>query len=814
MNLRPYFFLLLLLAMTACQPPEEDLPSRPVPATVGLFSPVQLSPDTTTVVLADYFPAGDWPDSLAAIPVLTLLPDSAAGLVKIVPTADEIPWLATLDLQFGEHTYNLLLKRSRKRKVLFALDPRGQVYESLQIAGEFNGWSPAASDMQLKGGLWQTEVVLDPGQYQYQVVRDGKWSLDPANRDSVDNNIGGYNSLKIVGNPRTDMILAETRIIPYAADSAGIKVQYLVDMIPGVGPDERKLPQECFAFWNNIRIMAQPGAGGDSYDFRWTIPIPDTAYSVERSHIRAWFRSESGYYNDIFIPLSFGVPIRKVADLTRTDQHANVMYFPMVDRFYDGDSSNNRPDTSGRVLPPANYHGGDLAGVLAKLRSGWFDSLGINTLWLSPIVQNPDSAFQEWPEPKRWFSGYHGYWPVGSTTVDSRFGSEALLKELIDEAHSRDIKVLLDFVANHVHQDNPMFLDHPDWATDLQLEDSTLNVRIWEEERLTTWFDVFLPSLDFARAEVIEAQVDTAIYWLKHYNIDGFRHDATKHIPLTFWRRLARKIKNEVVVAENRPLFQIGETIASRELIGDYVGSGLLDGQFDFNLYFDSRRVFASANPDVRDLENSAMLSLTAYGRHHLMGNFGGNHDMPRFISLAGGALRMDEDANAAGWEREIGVGDTLAYRKQSMYTAFLMALPGVPVIYYGEEIGMPGAGDPDNRRDMRFDGLSDLEQRTLENCRKVIHLRNQHIATIYGETEFARKGTTALSIIRSYLDESVIFAFNLSDEPVTLNLGSASGKRFGMLRPNFGSEWRQQDRGYGELELAGWSFEVLTPWE
>ncbi|MEM6269487.1 MAG: alpha-amylase family glycosyl hydrolase [Bacteroidota bacterium] len=811
MRLRLLLLWLLVLGVAGCDDSAPGTPDRSAPTTVGLFSPVQLRADSTTIFLADYFPLGEWPDTLLSIPELKLLPDSAAGTVTLVPKGEALPWLATLDLEFGAYSYSILLKRSRKRKVLFALDPQGATYQTVQLAGEFNGWNPANSPMVLRNGVWQNSVVLDPGRYQYQVVRDGNWSLDPTNPDSVDNNLGGYNSLKIVGNPRTDMVTAETRIIPYTGDSTAIRVQYLVDITAGA-PDERRTPRECFAFWENTRISASPGAGGDTYDFRWTIPIPDTARTRERSHIRAWFRSATGYYNDILIPLEYGRPVRDPAQLRAADQHRNVLYFPMVDRFHDGDSTINAPLADPRVHPKANYHGGDLAGVIEKLEAGWFDSLGINTLWLSPIVRNPDSAFKEWPEPRRWFSGYHGYWPVASTQVDPRFGDAGTLERLIEVAHARDIKVLLDFVANHVHQDNPMYRNHPEWATALYLADSTINVRIWEEQRLTTWFDVFLPSLDFSRPEVIEAQVDTAIFWLNRYAVDGFRHDATKHIPVPFWRQLARRIKQEVILKQDRPLFQIGETIASRELIGDYVGSGLLDGQFDFNLYFDTRRIFAAADASVADLESSVMASLTAYGHHHLMGSFGGNHDMPRFISLAGGALRMDEDAQAAGWAREIGVGDTLAYRKQSMYTAFLTAIPGVPVLYYGEEIGLPGAGDPDNRRDMRFANLTDLERRTLDQARRALRIRTQFMAPLYGETEFARRGRHGLTVIRSYLGESVIYAFNLSLEPLVLNLGSTSGKRFGMLESNFGGGWRQVERGYGELTLGGWSFEILTP--
>ncbi|MFM7913540.1 MAG: alpha-amylase family glycosyl hydrolase, partial [Bacteroidota bacterium] len=141
------------------------------------------------------------------------------------------------------------------------------------------------------------------------------------------------------------------------------------------------------------------------------------------------------------------------------------------------------------VHPKANYWGGDLQGVMNKIQEGYFDRLGINSLWLSPIVQNPLGPYREWPKPNRMYSGYHGYWPISSSRVDRRFGDEALLRKLIDTAHAHGINVLLDYVANHVHQEHPLLKEHPDWITTLDLPDGRKNIRIWDEHRLTTWFD-------------------------------------------------------------------------------------------------------------------------------------------------------------------------------------------------------------------------------------------------------------------------------------------------------------------------------------
>ena len=82
-----------------------------------------------------------------------------------------------------------------------------------------------------------------------------------------------------------------------------------------------------------------------------------------------------------------------------------------------------------------------------------------------------------WPEPKTKFSGYHGYWPISNTKVDYRFGDEKLMKEIIEAAHEKDMNVILDYVANHVHEEHPVYKEHPEWATNLYLPDSTFKYR-------------------------------------------------------------------------------------------------------------------------------------------------------------------------------------------------------------------------------------------------------------------------------------------------------------------------------------------------
>src|SRR5690606_27199308 len=130
------------------------------------------------------------------------------------------------------------------------------------------------------------------------------------------------------------------------------------------------------------------------------VRIPANAKEIERSKIRVWAYNKEGKSNDVLVPLHFGNVISSASQLNRNDYEAMVMYFLMVDRFNNGNQSNDKPLNIPEVHPKADYFGGDLKGVADKIEEGYFDDLGVNTLWLSPITQNPEGAYGLYPEPE------------------------------------------------------------------------------------------------------------------------------------------------------------------------------------------------------------------------------------------------------------------------------------------------------------------------------------------------------------------------------------------------------------------------------
>jgi glycosidase len=482
----------------------------------------------------------------------------------------------------------------------------------------------------------------------------------------------------------------------------------------------------------------------------------------------------------------------------------------MVDRFRNGKKDNDAPVNDPEIDPKVNYKGGDLAGIIQSVDDNYFKNLGVNTLWISPITQNPLTGFNEYPAPHRKFSGYHGYWPISLTTVDSRFGTPDELKQLVKDAHGAGMNVVLDFVSHHAHQDYPVLKAHPDWITPLELPGGRKNIRIWDEQRLTTWFDIFLPTFDLTKPEVASMVSDSAAFWIKEYNIDGFRHDAAKHVPENYWRLLTKKLNDQVMVPENRNVYQIGETFGSRDLVGSYINPGMLDAQFEFNLYWDIKSAFSMDNFSFRDLNYSLMQTFSYYGEHNLMGNISGNQDMPRFISFASGALSFSEDATEAGWKRDIQVKDTTGYHKLASLHAFNMTIPGIPVIYYGDEFGMAGAGDPDNRRVMVFDSLTKQQQWLKETTSKLAKLRGSNLPLIYGDFKTLKVNDKLFVYVRSYFDKAVVIVFNKDRSNRKIEFELPDRFRDGKFTSQFGKVFQQEGIKV-MMELPGNSFEILS---
>ena len=734
----PFTFLLAIL-LASCGQSNTTYKDTNI---FGLASPVQLTGDSTCIIQSDYFTSPVIIDSIVS-------DDSALQVsyiddyIFIVANQDNRS-ISNLTLYAEGIPYSFLVKGNTTYKGKYIRLPNNEKrINQLQIKSENRGWTlfnllETDDTFRLDYGHYK------PGKYQYKLVADGKEIDDPSNPIKISNGMGGFNNVLEVKGPNKDQLpkittdsFTQTEIIISSEKTDGV-----------------------YAYWNNFRIEAKKE--GDKFK----LLIPPFAKYEARSHIRVYGYNNVAVSNDLLIPLAKGKVITDPTKLNNSDWHSSIMYFMMVDRFVDGDTSNNKPVNDPAILAKAQYYGGDIKGITQKIKAGYFQDLGINTIWISPITQNPTDAWGQFNDPETKFSGYHGYWPITSTSVDYRLGNSADVKEMLRTAHSNGLSVLLDYVANHVHEQHALYQKHKDWVTPLYLPDGTMNTEKWDEHRLTTWFDTFLPTLDLEKQEVTDFMVDSAIYWITEYDFDGFRHDATKHIPNNFWRTLNKKVK-KISQEKGKYIYQIGETYGSHELINSYIGSGLLDAQFDFNMYDNTLPVFATQDESMTRLGEALEASLSTYGYHHLMGNITGNQDKPRFMSYADGTLSFDTpwmEYKRMGWKQTIEVQDSLAYRKMAMFNAFNLTIPGIPIIYYGDEIGMAGAGDPDNRRMMRFENLKKQEAALQKEIGSLIQVRTKNLALVYGDFTVEENTTTKLKYTRRYFDNQVAITLNKED--------------------------------------------------
>ncbi len=637
----------------------------------------------------------------------------------------------------------LTLVINRRNRRVFTYEPQKPV-KKVSVAGSFNGWNDSAAPMRDddKDGVWEASLTLDPGNHIYKFVVDGEWIPDP-------------------GNPDISADQFRNSLLTVEAGAAG-KRPYLIperrglnEIVFRAGAEDGKPPAKISALVQKADGSSRKAAFTTEKDL---IKV-DISGEGAGSFLRVIVMDQAGGVSaPLRIPL--GVP-------ARFGWNDAVIYFAMLDRFRNGDTKNDKPTKDPAILFPNEYHGGDLAGLLTKIEDGYFTRLGVNALWLSPVYRNPDAAFREYAEPRRYFSGYHGYWPVDFQKVDSRLGDLALLKKVVAAAHNKGIRVLFDMVFNHAHTEHPYWKAHPDWFVPLRLPDGRENLRLWNDYPFTTWFDRFIPTFDLGRPELVSELLGNAKWWLEETGADGFRLDAVKHVRHHFWCSLRKYLRAGVERKRGERLYLVGETFLDRGGIMEFVGPNKLDGQFDFPLYDALIPAFASGAGSFQALDAALEAGERAYGKETVPSTLIGNQDKARFMAFADGDLPDEKISDGeVGYEKPPQVDNAGSYARLRQAFTFIFTIDGAPLIYYGDEYGMTGAGDPDNRRDMKFgDELSGPEKETLAYTGSLGRLRAAHPALRLGSRRTVLLEPGLYAYARAYFDDRLLVIFNKSSD-------------------------------------------------
>ena len=423
----------------------------------------------------------------------------------------------------------------------------------------------------------------------------------------------------------------------------------------------------------------------------------------------------------IFIITMFSSSAFGTGQPLRVNQE-DLIYFIMTDRFHDGDKTNNHNVKKESL---SSYHGGDLQGIIDKL--DYIKDLGFTAIWITPIVENQPA-------------GYHGYWTTDFYKTNENFGDMDKFKELVQKAHAKDMKVILDLVVNHTGHLHPWVgePEYEDWFHDWGNIYDYNNQEEVEQGRLAS-----LPDLKQENPKVRKYLIDMAKWWIRETGIDGYRLDTVRHVPKDFWVEFTQEIKKEFP-----GFYFLGEVFDGRvDYVGDYQKTGI-DGLVDFPMYFAINDVFAGMAPAERLIE--AIERSSSYQDRHLMGTFIDNHDVPRFVS------------------------QITAFRDERLKQAitFMMTYTGVPVMYYGTEIGLDGGADPDNRRDMDWSAKSPI----TDYVKRLASIRKSSKVLKYGDIKVISSGDDFLAYSRTYDNRTILVAYNLSDNLRNSSLDVSTG--------------------------------------
>jgi neopullulanase len=595
---------------------------------------------------------------------------------------------------------------------------------SVYVAGDFNDWSTSTHRMKPleSAGNYGIELDLAAGNYGYQLVVDGKAQVDGHTPYRQWRN-GEEVSRLIVGDcqqPALELVNAESKWdAKKGTGTLDLEFRFVAGN-DGVGPEPTS-----FRFTLNGVTVGEPRFEENSWRFQLTLDSLPAGRHAFTATLTDQAGREAG-------PLKSYRWVEEAA-FSWAD---SVIYFALTDRFSNGDKSNDAPVAG--VSEQVNYGGGDFAGIRLALEDGYFDKLGINVLWISPVQANPDAAFTG--DYGHLTTGYHGYWPSEARETQKRFGSLSELRLLVEAAHQRGIRVIGDLVLNHLHRDHPYYTQHKD--DDWFHGDGSCVCEScgWEEHKLDCWFTGYLPDLNFEEGEVVDQMVADALWWAEQVGFDGYRVDAAKHMRKVVISTLAARLEEGPELAGEAFLL-MGETFAGEndhDEISEFIGPYLLDGQFDFPLYWATADVLLRNGRGFTSLDERLAASEKNYVDPSLMATFIGNHDLPRAISHANGDISdlWGSEAKTQAWNAPPSTpASDEPFERLKLAYSFLMTTPGIPTIYYGDEIGMPGAGDPDCRRMMRFgEALSSAESSVLSHVRQLGKLRRANPALSGGK--------------------------------------------------------------------------------
>lgn len=619
--------------------------------------------------------------------------------------------------------------------------------EFVDIAGSFNGWGedPILLSDEDEDGIYVTFISLNIGQnVEFKARINGVWN----GREEFPG-----------GGPNRNYTVEENGIVAFWYNDEVPEDALTVD-ISSSAP--------LATIGEAIRFFDQ--SGGEPVEWTWTFQGGSPSNSSDQNPIV--------YYNS---PGRYDVTLT----IKKEDGRTSTKTFHQFIRVTNGEVSwwNDAVfyEIFVRSFKDSNGDGiGDFQGIIEELDylndgdPNTSDDLGITGIWLMPIQQSPS---------------YHGYDVTDYWTVESDYGTNEDFKEFITEAHSRGIRVIIDYVMNHTSVEHPWFVassnpvsktrDRYVWEDNNPGFSGPWGQNVWHNRNGDFYYGLFwsgMPDLNFYNADVRSDLFDIAEFWLEEMNVDGFRLDAVKYLyedgpflentPQTI--QFLKDFRNHYK-SINPEAFSVGEVWSATSAIEQYVDGEGMDYCFEFDLSY--ALIDAVNNGNNTFLSAQLKTVMKAYPNLQF-GTFLTNHDINRIMNILG------QDVT-----------------KAKLAAQLLLTIPGIPYIYYGEEIGQTGVKpDEDIRKPLQWDDSrnagfttgnpwrapnSDYINNNIaaqqsspnslwQNYRDFIALRHQEVALRRGSyQEVATSDTRVMSFLRKFQNEQVLVVSNLEDASI-----------------------------------------------
>jgi len=658
--------------------------------------------------------------------------------------------------------------------------------KSVSLAGEFNGWNKDANPMRADadGVTWRTALTLVPGSYQYKFVLDGdKWTLDPLapTRTEADGNV---NSLLLVAPPGYDK--------PASPDDGQTTVSALrhEQNEPYLNYDRGLLHFRLRTRTNDLRKVLLVIA---AKSIPMTLVQSDDLFSFYEASI-AWDGKSDFYYNFLLrdgshsqffgadglkeVSRDFYLEAKTFRPFLVPDWVEKTVFYQIFpDRFEDGDKSNDPKDVVAWNAEPTGQSrfGGDLAGV--KQHLPYLQDLGITGVYFNPVFASPSN---------------HRYDTTDYKRIDPQLGTNAQFAALTRDMKARGIRTVMDFAFNHTATSFAAFQDvvknggaspYKDWYLE-----KSFPVRVQNPPNYVA-YDGFaaMPKLNVLNPPTRDYLLGVADYWEGEVPLAGLRLDVGDEVDIRFWQGFRSHVKGLDPQA-----WIVGErwSNASPWLKGDQ-----WDSAMNYPFLFASVDFFADGKTSASAYAGRLMALYNAYPPQasRAMLNLLSSHDRPRFLTLCKGDARLQQLAATVqfGWV-------------------------GAPSIYYGEEIGMEGGADPDNRRGMQWSRATP-QNPMLGFYRRLIAIRGNSPALQSGDPKIllADDAAKTLAFSRTYKEDIAIVALNRSNQTQTLSIPfSSSAKSWRDALGGRAVSVSPNGAGALQIELPPLSSAILRPVE